>query len=495
MKFLGLRLCEHDSNITYFDGIKIRYYKSERDYQIKHHGFNDLVGWSKLIKIWKINPKEINAIGIVLDSFRYPNIKCDERKLYETINIPTFKLMGFDCPIFRVDHHYAHSLSLWTLGINSTIDFVFDGFGDDLICHSMFKGTDKILEYKINEGYSSLGQLLGKYGQNIGLKGNSLDHAGKIMALKGYGNCNTTLNTEYNLKNLNELWDIDNQFFSVEKNFEEICNHVQLCHVETEKIYVNHFLKHSNEMDVISYSGGIAQNTIINSEIKKRMKNLHIPPHCNDEGLSLGIVEFLRLYFNQEKFDTTGYPYWQFDERPKTNPSLATIKKTAKLLSEGKIVGWYQGNGEIGPRALGNRSILMHPGIKNGKNILNEKVKHREFFRPFGASILEEKTLEYFDCDFESPYMLYVVDALDKELFPSITHIDGTCRIQTVSSNHEIYYSLISEFEQITKIPLLLNTSLNTGGSPICGSIDDALSVFETNDLDVLVVGNEIYIK
>ena len=164
-------------------------------------------------------------------------------------------------------------------------------------------------------------------------------------------------------------------------------------------------------------------------------------------------------------------------------------------MNEEKIVGWYQGNGEIGSRALGNRSILMNPSIKNGKEVLNQKVKHREWFRPFGASILKEEVSNYFNWNEESPYMLYVMDIIDKESFSSITHVDKTCRIQTVSKNLEYYYSLINEFKNLSGIPMLLNTSLNNGGKPISGSINDAFNLFSTTDIDILVVGDDIYEK
>jgi len=228
---------------------------------------------------------------------------------------------------------------------------------------------------------------------------------------------------------------------------------------------------------------------------KEKRKNLFIPPHCNDEGLSLGVVEFLRLYFNQEKFSNDKFPYWQSDESPNSDPSIETIKKTAKFLDEGKIVGWYQGNGEIGARALGNRSILMNPTVKNGKKILNNKVKHREWFRPFGASILEDEVSNYFHWNETSPYMLYVMNILDKNSFLPITHVDGTCRVQTVSSDLCNYYSLIEEFKTLSGIPMVLNTSLNNGGKPISGSINDAINLFSSTEIDVLVVGDEIYKK
>lgn len=500
MKFLGLRLCEHDSNITFTDGEKIKYYKPERDYQIKHFAYKDLSGWTKILSKWNIDPKNIDAIGIVLDSYRYPHIKCNENKLYEVIDIPLFNLIGFNCPIFRVDHHYAHLLSCWMLNSNYNSGFIFDGFGDDFISHSLFKTDKRIVKNNIEE-FESLGRILGSLGTTINLRGDGLDHAGKIMALKGFGVKKFIQQYEnYGLHSLDKLWDIKN-FFShnksipIEENFQEICNYVRYCHEKTEKIYTEYFVKNTNVNDNIFYSGGIAQNTIINSKIKEKRKNLFIPPHCNDEGLSLGIVEFLRTYFDCDQFDSSGFPYWQSDESPKSEPSLETIKKTARFLYEGKIVGWYQGNGEIGSRALGNRSILMDPSINNGKEILNQKVKHREWFRPFGASILREEVQNYFDWCEESPYMLYVVNMLDKKSFPSIAHIDNTCRIQTVSTDLKHYYSLIEEFKNLSGLPMILNTSLNNGGKPISGSVNDAIELFATTDMDILVFGDRIYEK
>ena len=492
MKFLGLRLCEHDSNITLTDGTSVKYYHSERHNQIKHHGFKDLSSWKKVFDTFNISPKDIDAIGIVLDCFRHEHLKYDESKIYEEIDVPIFKLIGFDCPVFRVDHHYAHTLSIWPLGVEPNIHFIFDGFGDDDITHTIMRGDSRVLVQKSTDGYDSLGQVMGDVGINLGMSGHYCDFAGKVMALKGYGK-NNCLTSGYlnSFKTLDKLWSSFNY-----KNFsdQELFDHIRNCHQVSEEIYVNHFEKNSDSSDVIGYSGGIAQNTIINTEIKKIRPNLHIPPHCNDCGLSLGIVELLRQLYDQEPFDRSGFPFWQSDISPEP-PSKQTIKKTAELLAEGKIVGWYQGNGEIGPRALGNRSILMRPDIKDGKETLNSKVKHRESYRPFGASVLGEKVSDYFDWNGETPYMLYVMKVLDEESFQSITHVDGTCRPQTVSQDHEIYYELISEFEKLTGIPMLLNTSLNNGGKPICGSPNEALELFCASEMDSLVVGSSLYLK
>lgn len=496
MQFIGLRLCAHDSNISYSNNTQVKYYKSERDLQQKHHGFKDLNQWKKIIDQWNINPSEIDAIGIVIDCFDYPHLKCDESKLYEIIDIPLFKFMGFDCPIFRIDHHYAHALSGWPLGIDSSIQFIFDGFGDDKTIHSLFRNNQRILNYKLTDG-ESLGRILGTVGNILGLHGLTIDHAGKIISLNAYANPQTKISYEsnsYSILSLKELWNFEH-IKSIKNDHQKLFDYIRDCHEETERIYVKHFEEYSNENDTILYSGGIAQNIVINSKLKKVRPNLHIPPHCNDEGLSLGVIEFLRQYYNQKSFDTTGYPYWQSDQAPKTRPSKETIKQTAEHLANGKIVGWYQGYGEVGSRALGNRSILMNPSVKNGKDILNQKVKRREWFRPFGASILEEETQNYFEWEGSSPYMLYTMNLLNKDLFPAITHVDGTCRIQTVSQELEDYYSLIEEFKNITGIPMLLNTSLNNGGKPICATPYEAFELLTSTDLDILVVGNAVYEK
>ena len=177
------------------------------------------------------------------------------------------------------------------------------------------------------------------------------------------------------------------------------------------------------------------------------------------------------------------------------NQSFAqeTIKTAAKLLSEGKIIGWYQGNGEVGPRALGNRSILMDPRIRNGKEIING-VKNRENYRPFGASILAEHIKDYFDLNIKDDFMLFTNNFITKE-FPAITHVDGTCRVQAVEKNNKIFRKLLDEFYNITGCPIILNTSLNINGKPIAGYPENAINLFETTSIDYMFIGNKIYSK
>jgi len=162
----------------------------------------------------------------------------------------------------------------------------------------------------------------------------------------------------------------------------------------------------------------------------------------------------------------------------------------AKFLTQNKVVAIFQGRSEAGPRALGNRSMLYNPADQNGKNYVNN-VKHREFFRPLAASILFEHFNEWFDSFGikESPHMTFSFDVKEdkKHLIPSVVHVDGSCRIQTVTvEQNPHFYKLISEFYDLCGIPLLLNTSFNLAGEPIVETVNDALRTFKNSKIDVL---------
>ena len=170
--------------------------------------------------------------------------------------------------------------------------------------------------------------------------------------------------------------------------------------------------------------------------------------------------------------------------------SNITVEEVAKLLTEGNIVAIAQGRSEIGPRALGNRSILFDPRVKNGKDIVNS-VKNREWFRPFAGTVLLEHAKEWFDLDRleESPYMMYAVDTLPEkiDLIPAIVHVDGTCRIQTVTlEQNKNYYNLISEFYKLTGVPILFNTSFNLAGDTMVEYMDDALFTIRQSDISYM---------
>ena len=168
------------------------------------------------------------------------------------------------------------------------------------------------------------------------------------------------------------------------------------------------------------------------------------------------------------------------------------LNKIAQYLEDGKIVAWYQGRSEFGPRALGNRSILMSPKYKENKDILNEKVKHREEWRPFAGVILKDHLKDYFEENIDSPYMLYsqTVKEDKRDKIPAITHVDNTCRIQTVESG--FLSLLLEEYYKISGVPVLLNTSFNDSGKPIVETPQDAIDAFLNMNIDYLVMNNTI---
>lgn len=165
--------------------------------------------------------------------------------------------------------------------------------------------------------------------------------------------------------------------------------------------------------------------------------------------------------------------------------------EAAKSLMEQKIIGWFQGRAECGPRALGNRSILADPRNAKMKDIINSRVKFREHFRPFAPSVIFEEQCNYFDLNIPSPYMLMVADILPekRDMIKAVTHVDGTGRLQTVLRElNEEYYSLIQQFHAMSGVPIVLNTSFNVNGEPIVETPSDAIRCFLSSDFDVLFI-------
>jgi carbamoyltransferase len=178
------------------------------------------------------------------------------------------------------------------------------------------------------------------------------------------------------------------------------------------------------------------------------------------------------------------------------------IKTIAKFLAEGKIVGWFQGRTEWGPRALGNRSILANPCLPEMKNILNFKIKKREAFRPFAPSVLEEKIGDYFAAEGgkdlpAAPFMekVYFIKPEKRNVIPAVVHVDGTGRLQTVNQKENpLYYKLIKEFSRLTGEPILLNTSFNEN-EPIVNKPEEAIDCFLRTKMDVLILGNYFIVR
>lgn len=518
MKFLGIRN-GHDCNLTYTNGSSVRYIKLERNFQEKHYNWHHRPGddmsyiLEEAERIWGLKFDDLDGICLSNDYGMHQltrSLQINELAFQVNTKENPFWAQ-FGCPVFQIDHHYSHMLSCWPQVDVQLVDthFVFDGLGDHGRVSAVFQNyaheaLPRLVDYIDRSENLGLSVTMERIGEQYGMHGSVLDMSGKLMALKSYHKVPKSLvdqvmsiATPLRYRHLNQFINIIEQVQNQTHRGDQKQRLVDLAyflHVFGEQKLPDYFELYAGYDDVITYSGGTAQNTVVNSALKARFPKMIIPPHCPDDGLSLGCVEYLRQHFDQPTFDNSGFPYWQSDVAPTERPSSRTVNDTAELLAQGKIVGWYQGHGEIGPRALGNRSILMDPSLANGKDIINAKVKHREPYRPFGASILNEERENYFDCNYESPYMLYVINCHRPADFPAIVHVDGSCRIQTVGTlpQEADYRRVLEAFQSRTGVPMLLNTSLNVDGKPIAGSPDDAKTLLTNSELDALVIGNDI---
>ena len=246
--------------------------------------------------------------------------------------------------------------------------------------------------------------------------------------------------------------------------------------------------------------GGYGLNCVANYKYVKEFPDLNIycEPISHDGGTSIGAAKYHYAHTTERIPEPQSVVYYgpQYDPdnylRDLNDVDVVdtSYEDVAKLIRDGNIVTIFQGRSEGGPRALGNRSILFDPTIKDGKDIVNQ-VKHREWFRPFACSILKEKVHDWFDLAGmdESPNMMYAVEAREgvADIIPSVIHVDNTCRIQTVTKEqNEHYYNLISEFEKLSEVPILFNTSFNLGGDPLVETIDDAVTTLRKSDIEYM---------
>jgi carbamoyltransferase len=265
-------------------------------------------------------------------------------------------------------------------------------------------------------------------------------------------------------------------------------------------------------MDNLCLAGGLFLNCAANYKIleKTPFKNIFIQPAAGDAGGSLGaalytynsVLKKRRNYVMSHAYlgpeFSRGYIkriLVNSDISFKELPDGKLARYIAKKISEDNVIGWFQGKMEFGPRALGNRSILANPCNPDMKYILNSRVKKRESFRPYAPAVLEERFVEYFKLQRESPFMLLAPPVREekKKFIPAVTHVDSTARVQTVKKDDNIlFWHLIKEFENITGIPMVINTSFNMRGEPIVCTPEDAISCFRRSGMDYLVLGNYV---
>jgi carbamoyltransferase len=244
-------------------------------------------------------------------------------------------------------------------------------------------------------------------------------------------------------------------------------------------------------------------------------ENVWIQPAAGDDGIAIGCAYYgwLEILKQRRAFvmdhSYVGRRYTDQDVRNAGAKFLVRIqtaavssddicRETAKRLAEQKVIGWFQGASEFGPRALGNRSLLADPRKAGMKDILNSRVKHRQPFRPFAPIVLAERAREIFEGDEDSPFMLIAkrVRPEWRDRIPAIVHVDGTARVQTVrAETNPVLYRLLKEFEALTGVPVLINTSFNVKGEPIVETPRDAMICFLTTGIDNLILHDTVVSK
>jgi carbamoyltransferase len=288
---------------------------------------------------------------------------------------------------------------------------------------------------------------------------------------------------------------------------------------DTEKVLLARarWLRETTGAKNLCIAGGVALNCVANGRIAREagFDNVWIQPAAGDNGIAIGCAYYGLLEVQKQprrfvmKHSYTGKTYPDGDVEAATQRTLVRAqtsavrsdnicRDTAKLLAEQKVIGWFQGGSEFGPRALGNRSLLADPRRPEMKDTLNSRVKHRQPFRPFAPIVLAERAHEIFEGHQESPFMLLAepVRAEWRDKIPAIVHVDGTARVQTVTEDtNPVLYRLLKAFEALTGVPVLLNTSFNVKGEPIVETPRDAMACFLTTGIDHLVLHDTLVSK
>ena len=468
--------------------------------------------------------------------------------------------------IYFVEHHLSHAASAFYCSpFEKALALIIDGVGEfDTIsiwkCNK--KNISKIRSLKFP---NSLGLLYSSFTNYLGFKVNSGEY--KVMGLAPYGE---PIFYQKILNNLIELQD--DGMFKLNMNFFNFATHNYMINKRFENLFgqkrrtpesdltkfhmdiaasiqkVTNFIvvnlagkiRKDYDFENLCLAGGVALNCVTNGKILKSeiFKKIWIQPAAGDAGGSIGAAlsyfyslkncvrvvkdgtdkmkgNYLGPSFTNEEVEDFLFKINSDFKKYKKERQL--VDKVSDLLKQKKVIGWFQGRMEFGPRSLGNRSILGDPRDQNMQKNMNLKIKFRESFRPFAPSIIYERTSNWFDLNVESPYMLLVSDVKEdrckqknevvnveglnklkviKSEIPAITHVDFSARIQTVSKkNNHLFHSLIKAFESKTGCPILINTSFNVRGEPIVCSPEEAFNCFISTDMDALVLNNCIVEK
>ncbi len=555
MYILGISCFYHDAAAALLkDGVILaaaaeeRFTRQKHCLEFPHHAIKfcldyagitaeqlDYVGFYEkpLLKFERIILSHINTFPHSLRSFLYAIPLWLRQKLW--IKSIIQKELKFHGNVIFVEHHLAHAASAFLVSpFDEAAIITVDGTGEWATTACGYGSSSEIKLIKEIQFPHSLGLLYSAVTAYLGFRVNNCE--GKVMGLAAYGK------PKYydKFRKLIEIKEdgsfrLDLSYFAYHYRLEmfnlkfrelfgeprapekEITQRDVDLAATLQKILEECLIKISENlyqvigMRKLCIAGGVGLNSVANGRIlaETPFEEIFIQPGAGDDGTSIGVAAYIystllkngRNYIMKDAYLGPSYSteevkkFLQGKEEAvfQAYSTSELIEKVAKLLSQGKIVGWFQGRMEFGPRALGARSILADPRNPKMKDILNEKVKHRESFRPYAPSVILEEAKEYFELECASPFMLLVASVREdkKRIIPAVTHVDGTARIQTVSrKENTLFYELIQKFKDITGVPMILNTSFNVRGEPIVCNPEDAYQCFLKTEMDFLVMEN-----
>ncbi len=448
--------------------------------------------------------------------------------------------LEFDGQILFAEHHLSHAASAFLVSpFEEAAILTTDGVGEwDTTTYGVGRSNDINLTHSIHFPHS-LGLLYSAFTYYLGFRVNSAEY--KVMGLAPYGEPRFFDLIMKDLVNLKPdgSFRLNMDYFTYEFGLKmtgrkfsslfgqpvrapesgltqfhkDVAASLQKV-TDTIMIAMARQVQSETGLKNLCMAGGVALNCVSNSKILENtsFENVFIQPAAGDAGGAVGAAFYLhntilgnkREYvmnhvflgpeFSDEEIEnflmSNGVSYRKCGRKE-------LLEEAARMIEEQKVVGWFQGRMEFGPRALGNRSILADARNPKNQSIVNLKIKFRESFRPFAPTVLQERLQDYFQFDRPSPFMLFTANVRpDRRTVPAVTHVDGSARLQTISrEQNELYYGLIEEFENRSGCPVVINTSFNVRGEPIVCTPEDALRCFVRTEMDCLVMGSFVLEK
>ena len=517
MKNLVSIFAGHDANVSFYNAETRKYYSIEIERLVQKRYFrlhvDNPIDYQKDIleqcrdiaeNEWGIK-NNYESVLISSDGF----IQVDPREIFNTDNVTTI-----------ARHHETHAAAtFYQSSFKQALIISYDGGGDD--GHfNIYSGNEsgitllENIKSDFGGGYLLCGSLIREVAES---SKHQLALAGKMMGLCGYGKVipeyvpafeefffdrdyeKLSNWTNLNLKNIDNPWKnpLDNWVFEGQEGYDIAATAQEAF----ERAFLNVLDVYDHNVPLI-LTGGCALNVLVNERIKKEYdRPLYIPPNPHDGGLSLGHLFLYKKPIEQVDITYAGLPLLDYnklqDYIDEYGATKVNKKEIARLIKDGKILGLVYGGSEVGPRALGNRSIVCDPNIADMKDILNSKVKFREWYRPFAPFCKKEEAYKYFDSpNFDNLEYMSYAPRVKVDTLPSITHVDGTARLQTVTEeSHSHFYELLTEFGKISETNVLLNTSFNIRGYPILSTIKDALYALNNTEMDYVVIEDYLFKK